>query len=84
MSQTLSYQRTTTGGKVEEKTVGAGAVNFIITEKKYIESETQTVKKLELVARNIAPIIHYATNNGTDYSDDSFQVSYEELEFLGF
>lgn len=69
--------------QMEEKTIGAGVVNNLLTESDFIESEKADVRKLNLVIRNLRPLPRFA-QNGMPYAEDSFALSDEELEFLGF
>lgn len=71
------------GAKMEERTIGAGVVNHLLTENDFIETDKESVKKLELVVRNLRPLTRYA-NNGTAYTVDEFRLSDEEIRFLGF
>jgi hypothetical protein len=72
------------GNRMEERTIGAGAVNDLLTENDFIESEKDQVKRLELVARNLGPITRFASGDGTKYEQTHFDLSTDELEFLGF
>lgn len=69
--------------RMEEKTIGAGVVNNLLTESDFVEQEKADVKKLNTIVRNLRPLPRI-TQNGNNYSEDSFSLSYEELEFLGF
>lgn len=82
----MSYSFTNSapeGQKMEEKTIGAGAVNNLLTENDFIEAEKDQVARLELISRNLKPIHHYA-ENGAPYKDQYFTLGYEELKYLGF
>lgn len=67
----------------EEKTIGAGAVGNLLTETDLIETEKASIKRLNLITRNVRPVKMYSAN-GTEYWDDSFELNTDELEFLGF
>lgn len=54
---------------VNEVTIGAGVVNNLLTEQDFIEAERAQVRRLELLHRNLT---------------GSRDLSYDELEFLGF
>lgn len=71
-------------GKLEEKTIGAGVVNHLLTENDFIEAEKEQVKRLELIARNLKPLHHYSSETGVAYTDQYFQLSYDELKYLDF
>lgn len=69
----------------EEKVVGAGVVENLVTEQEAIASEKGTVKRLGLLSRNLRPVEHWtADGKGNRFTTDAFILSYEELEFLGF
>lgn len=44
---------------------------------------TKTSEAIELIVKNLRPIVGF-TNNGVRYENDSFLLSYNELEYLGF
>jgi len=67
----------------EERTIGAGVVNNLLTENDFIEADKASVKRLEILGRNLRPLSRI-TSNGTRYEENGFPLSYEELEFLGF
>lgn len=69
------------GGSMEERTIGAGVVNNLLTESDFVEQEKLTVERLQLIERNIRPI-PARTQDGVLYECDSFTVSYADLEFL--
>ena len=70
------------GAGPEERTIGAGVVNNLLTESDYIESEKSTVARLEMIVRNLRPL---ARHHGTSvYHEDEHVLNYEELKFLGF
>lgn len=66
----------------ETVTVGAGAVNFILTEQDFITGERAQVERLDLLVRNVKNV-HRRTANGTEYVE-LFRLTHEELKFLGF
>ncbi len=70
------------GGTGEEVTVGAGVINFILTEQDFIGGEKAQAERLNLIVRNLRPISGI-TANGTTYVQP-FKLSYDELKFLGF
>lgn len=74
------------GGKkeLEEKVIGAGVVNNLLTESDFIEGERDQVRTLEMIARNLKPIPRFASGNGTPLPEDEFVLDSEELEYLGF
>ena len=72
------------GGGMDDETItiGAGIVNFLLTEQDFIEGEQSQVERLELVARNLKDPIAY-TDEGQAYSK-LIEISYEEAKYLGF
>lgn len=70
--------------EVQERTIGAGIVNFLMTESDLIEAEKDQVRRLDLIARNLKPVKTYATGNGAEIPAPDVSLTYEELEFLGF
>lgn len=87
-AQRFSYVSNSTqadgGNKMEERTIGAGVVNHLLTESDFVESEKALVKRLERIDRNLAPVIHFAEGNGSMYTQDTFTLTEDELDFLGF
>jgi len=71
-------------GELREREVGAGVVNFLLTENDFIQTEKSNVKRLETLVRNLRPLKRFADGNGSPYTEDSFQLSYDELTYLGF
>lgn len=69
--------------QMEEKTIGAGVVNNLLTESDFIESERSDVRRLSTIVRNLRPLPR-VTTTGATYEENTFGVSHEELEFLGF
>lgn len=69
--------------EMQERTIGAGAVNNLLTESDFIESERDQVTRMKLVVRNLQPIPAFAAN-GTPLPDTGFQLSDDEIEYLGF
>ena len=86
----MSYNYTSNavgGGKKgmgEEKTIGAGVVNHLLTESDHIEAERESVERLDLISRNLKPIARFGTDTGASIPPADFALNYEELEFLGF
>lgn len=72
------------GGKMEEKTIGAGVVNNLLTENDFIEAERDQVKTLERIIRNLKPIPQYATGNGLVLPEAGFSLATDEMDYLGF
>lgn len=83
--QQISYSYTTTaaGNNEETRVVGAGVVSHLLTESDCISSEKEAVKRLGVIIANLRPLPRMA-ESGTAYKEDSFGLSYEELDFLGF
>lgn len=69
--------------KMEERTVGAGVVNFLLTESDHVESEKDAVKKLRAIVANLRPLPRI-TASGAKHEENSFALSYSEMEYLGF
>ncbi len=88
-AMTFSYTRSNiavqSGGTLsQERTIGAGVVNNLLTENDFIESERDAVKNLLLILRNLQPLVHYNESTGGAYTIDMFQLGKDELEYLGF
>lgn len=62
--------------------VGAGVINFILTEADFISGEKTQVEHLDLMVRNLRDVTR-RTANGTTYVE-LFKLTYDELKFLGF
>lgn len=84
-AQSYSYTSnvSATSRGMEERTIGAGVVNNLLTENDFIESERDAVKRMEMIVRNLKPIPHYASS-GTPLPEQEFELGQEELEYLGF
>lgn len=86
-SMSYSYTNKTVSEKgeesIEERTIGAGVVNHLLTENDFVEAEKASVKELELIVRNIRPLQKYSAN-GTLYEQSEFQLNEDQLEYLGF
>lgn len=84
---TYSYQKSVShrdgGIRMEEKSIGAGVVNNLLTENDFIASEREQVKTLDLMIRNLKPIQRFASN-GSPLPDEEFSLSTEELTYLDF
>lgn len=61
--------------------VGAGVINFILTEADFISGEKAQVEHLDLMVRNLRDVTR-RTASGTTYIE-LFKLSYDELKFLG-
>lgn len=72
------------GPAQQERTIGAGVVNFLLTESDFIESEKESIKRLQMIIRNLRPLVRNAAENGAEYPEDRHSLTYSELEFLGF
>jgi len=59
-------------------------VQNLLTEQQLIEQERDLVTKLQMVIRNLRPVVHYASDTGARYEVDSFPLSESDLDFLGF
>lgn len=94
---TFSYSNSTVGASggdkgPQERTIGAGAVNFLLTESDFLEAEKEQVKRLELIAGNLRDLpdrtLHAMPPGGGGSTDTrpaaTFQLTFEELEYLGF
>ena len=84
----MSYTLTTASpgaevGANDERIIGAGVVQNLLTERSLIEDEQASVKQMERIVRNLKPL-QKITENGTTYELNQFELSDAELEFLGF
>ena len=70
------------GGGETTVSVGAGVINFILTEQDFISGEKSQVEHLELMVRNLRDVTRRTANNSAYV--ELFKLSYEELKFLGF
>lgn len=88
-NHTFSYLASTplygssTESKMEERTIGAGVVQNILTENDLIDSERASVKKLELILRNLRPLMRHVKDKGWT-PHEYFPVSEDALDYLGF
>jgi hypothetical protein len=82
-SYSYSTSNAATGkGGIEERTIGAGVVNHLLTENDFLEADRDAVKRLKVIVRNIRPLKRVDSDGS--YELDAYKFSYEELEFLGF
>lgn len=81
MSYTSNAQ-TSAGGVQEEVTIGAGVINFLLTEQDHMDGEKAQVERLDTIVRNLRDVTGY-TANGTSYVVKP-KLSYDELKYLGF
>lgn len=81
MSYTSNAQ-TSGGGVQEEVTIGAGVINFLLTEQDHMDGEKSQVERLDTMMRNLREV-RRRTANGDSYVE-LFKVGYEELKYLGF
>jgi hypothetical protein len=70
-------------GGGDERIIGAGVVNNILTEKQLIETEKEAVEKLERIQRNLKPIKEWS-QTGVAYMQDEWALTEEDIEYLGF
>ena len=70
------------GGGEVTVSVGAGVINFILTEYDFISGEKAQVEHMDLMTRNLREVTR-RTANGVEYVE-KFKLSYDELKFLGF
>lgn len=70
--------------KTEEadRVIGAGVVNHLLTENDFIESEKESIKELEFIAKHLKPLVEY--QNGIKLPEQEWTLSKEELKFLEF
>lgn len=79
MSYSTSNVSSNNGKMTEEAiTIGAGVVNFLLTERDFIESEKDAAKRLGLMIRNLRD------NKDENGKITGHLLSYDELEYLGF
>lgn len=73
-------------GGEEEIMVGAGAINNLLTESQYIESEKEQVKKLEMIVRNLENLVdrQLGFNSSGGFKTAGHKLTHDELEYLGF
>jgi hypothetical protein len=71
------------GSQMEERTIGAGVVNNLLTESDFIEAEREQIAMLDLIRRNLRPVLEFASD-GVGLPDRGFQLSRDELKYLGF
>jgi hypothetical protein len=71
---------------VVERTVGASVVNKLLDETEKMENEKGEIKRLETIMRNLRPYKVTGVHEGKqyNYATDSWKLSMEELDFLGF
>lgn len=81
VNASISYSTKANNG--DQKIIGAGVVQNLMTEKSLIETEKDSVEKLERIVRNLRPIRH-VTNEGAEWVQTSFRLNEDELEYLGF
>jgi len=62
-----------------ETSIGAGVVNNLLTEGDFIEAERKDADRLELIARNLGPVVD---SNGKEI--DKHQLDLAEIKYLGF
>ncbi len=72
----------TNEGMQDEVTIGAGVINFLLTEQDHMDGEKLQVERLEMIIRNLVDVTAY-TANGTAYIVKP-ELSYDELKYLGF
>lgn len=80
MVQSMSYS--ISQGGAEERLIGAGTVQNLITEKTLIEEEAASVAQLERIRRNLRPVTVFNAD-GTTYQDNTVSLNESELDFLG-
>lgn len=81
IATTMSYN---IGSNDNVRVVAAGVVQNLLTEQQLIEQERDLVTKLQMVIRNLRPVVHYAQDTGARYEVDAFPLSESDLDFLGF
>lgn len=79
MSYTVKNDTPTKGMQEnDELVIGAGVVNFLLTETDFMKSEDTQASRLELIARNLK-------DHKDDHGDTvGHQLAEEELVYLGF
>lgn len=87
MSFTYNSSPSAQGGLREERSIGAGVVNNLLTENDYIESERKQAKRLGLIVRNLQDrpdeTLHVIAA-GVERPLRGHCLTEEELEYLGF
>ena len=82
MSYTSNVRGGNGGAHDEDVTVGAGVINFLITEQDFIDAEKSQVEKLTTIINNLKDITKY-TPAGAPYVE-KFKIGFDELKYLGF
>lgn len=78
----MSYTTKATNSS-EQKIIGAGVVQNLMTEKSLIETEKDSVERMERIVRNLRPIRH-VTSEGAEWTQTTFRLNDDELDYLGF
>lgn len=78
-NSTMSYSF----GGAEQRVIGAGVVQNILTERNLVEQEKVSVSSMEQIVRNLRPV-HHVADNGTPWVQTHFELTADELEYLGF
>jgi hypothetical protein len=71
----------------EELVVEAGVVNNLLTESDWIDADRNMIRRLELIVRNIRDVPDHTVTSihpGAQRPTRGHNLSYDELEFLGF
>lgn len=80
----MSYNLATNGADGSDvRIIAAGVVQNLVTEKSLIEQEKKSVDQLQLIVRNLGPVTRFG-DNGEEYTQEFYHLSYDELDFLGF
>lgn len=77
-----SNTQTSAGSVQEEVTIGAGVINFLLTEQDHMDGEKAQVERLDTIVRNLRDVTAY-TAGGTPYVVKP-KLGYAELKYLGF
>jgi len=77
----MSYNIESTAG--ETRLIAAGVVQNLVTEQTLIEQEKKSVDQLKMIGRNLKPVTLFG-DNGEEYTQGFFSLSFDELDFLGF
>jgi hypothetical protein len=80
-ANSMSYNIPSATG--EAKVIAAGVVQNLLTEQNLMEQEKDSATKLAMVVRNLRPVTHYA-DNGVAYTVNTFNLTEDEIEYLGF
>jgi hypothetical protein len=77
----MSYSMSAPEG--EQRLIGAGVVQNLLTEQALIDEEKAALKQLARIVRNLSPYT-MVSETGIEYTVRTVELTPEELEYLGF